>query len=81
MLATHYAWSNGGKTLTLTIRQGVKWNDGKPMSASDVAFTFNLLTAEPDAGHGRDPAAGQRHLVRQHRHTHVQLSRSTPTCS
>ena len=43
VLATGYSWSNGGKTLTLTIRSGVKWNDGKPFSASDVAFTFNMI--------------------------------------
>jgi peptide/nickel transport system substrate-binding protein len=42
-LATNYAWSNGGKTLTFTIRPGVKFSDGTPMTASDVAFTFNLL--------------------------------------
>ena len=42
-LATHYAWSNDGKTVTFTIRQGVKFSDGTPMTASDVAFTFNLL--------------------------------------
>jgi peptide/nickel transport system substrate-binding protein len=42
-LATAYAWSNGGKTLTFTIRQGVKFSDGTPMTAADVAFTFNLL--------------------------------------
>jgi peptide/nickel transport system substrate-binding protein len=42
-LATGYAWSNGGKTLTFTIRPGVKFSDGTPMTASDVAFTFNLL--------------------------------------
>ena len=42
-LASSYAWSNGNKTLTFTIRDGVKWSDGKPMSAADVAFTFNLL--------------------------------------
>ncbi|MBO0777040.1 MAG: ABC transporter substrate-binding protein, partial [Actinobacteria bacterium] len=47
VLATAYKWSNGGKTLTLTTRQGVKWNDGKPFSASDVAFTFNLLAKNP----------------------------------
>lgn len=42
-LASQYAWSNGGKTLTFTIRPGVKFSDGKPMTAADVAFTFNLL--------------------------------------
>jgi peptide/nickel transport system substrate-binding protein len=42
-LATSYAWSNGGKTITFTIRQGVKWNDGTPMTPADVAYTFNLM--------------------------------------
>src|SRR6266700_2869275 len=40
-------WSNSGKTLTIPIRSGVKWNDGKPFTASDVAFTFNLLQKNP----------------------------------
>jgi peptide/nickel transport system substrate-binding protein len=47
MLATAYTWSDGGKTLTLTTRTGVKWSDGKPFSAADVAFTFNLLAKTP----------------------------------
>ena len=42
-LATSYAWSNGGKAITFTIRQGVKWNNGTPLTPADVAFTFNLL--------------------------------------
>jgi peptide/nickel transport system substrate-binding protein len=42
-LATAYAWSNGGKTITFTIRQGVKWNNGTPFTPDDVAFTFNLV--------------------------------------
>jgi len=29
-LATAYAWSNNNKTLTFTIRSGVKWTDGTP---------------------------------------------------
>src|SRR6266536_1847672 len=41
------SWSNGGKTLTLPIRSGVKWNDGKAFSASDVAFTFTMLSKNP----------------------------------
>ncbi len=40
-------WSNGGKTVTIPVRAGVKWNDGKPFSASDVAFTFNMIKAHP----------------------------------
>jgi peptide/nickel transport system substrate-binding protein len=42
-LATNYSFSNGGRTLTLTIRSGAKWSDGKAVTASDVAYTFNLL--------------------------------------
>jgi peptide/nickel transport system substrate-binding protein len=46
-LASSYAWSNGNKTLTFTIRPGVKWSDGKPLTAADVLFTFNLIKAHP----------------------------------
>src|SRR5580692_1243343 len=42
-LATAYSWSNGGKSITFTIRQGVKWNDGTAMTPADVAFTYNLV--------------------------------------
>ena len=47
MLASSTAWSNDYKTLTFTIRKGVKWSDGKAFSADDVAFTFNLLKKYP----------------------------------
>jgi peptide/nickel transport system substrate-binding protein len=46
-LATSYAWSNGGKTITFTIRQGVKWNNGTALTPADVAFTFNMLKKYP----------------------------------
>ena len=42
-LASKYAWSNHAKTLTFTIRKGVKWSDGKPLTAADVLFTFQML--------------------------------------
>jgi len=44
-LATAWAWGPDNKTLTFTIRNGVKWTDGTPMTAADVAFTFNLMKA------------------------------------
>jgi peptide/nickel transport system substrate-binding protein len=48
-LATKYAWSNGGKTLTFTIRTGVKWSDGSAFGPADVAATFNLVNSIPAA--------------------------------
>src|ERR1700735_2654480 len=44
-LATSYAWADGGKQITFTIRQGVKWNNGTPLTAADVAYTFDLVKA------------------------------------
>jgi peptide/nickel transport system substrate-binding protein len=43
MLASSYSWSNHYKTLTFTIRKGVKWTDGVPFSAKDVVYTFNAI--------------------------------------
>jgi peptide/nickel transport system substrate-binding protein len=48
-LATAYAWSNGGKTLTFTIRTGVKWSNGSAFGPADVAATFNLVNTNPAA--------------------------------
>lgn len=48
-LATSYAWANGGRTLTFQLRKGVNWSDGKPFTAADVAFTFDLLNRVPAA--------------------------------
>ncbi|HZT93937.1 MAG TPA: ABC transporter substrate-binding protein [Gaiellaceae bacterium] len=42
-LAKSYAWSNHSRTLTFTIRSGVKWTDGTPLTAADVLFTFQLI--------------------------------------
>jgi peptide/nickel transport system substrate-binding protein len=42
-LATSYSWSNGGKSISFVIRQGVKWNNGTPMTPADVVFTYNLV--------------------------------------
>ncbi len=46
-LATSWAWNGSNTMLTFTIRPGVKFNDGTPMSAADVVFTFNLLKKYP----------------------------------
>jgi peptide/nickel transport system substrate-binding protein len=46
-LATSWSWADGGKQLILHTRTGVKWSDGKPFTAADVAFTFNLMKKFP----------------------------------
>lgn len=35
------------KTITYTIRDGVKWSDGQAMTAKDVVYTFNLMKKQP----------------------------------
>jgi peptide/nickel transport system substrate-binding protein len=47
MLATSWRWGAGNRTLTFTIRPGVKWSDGQPLTAADVAYTFNLIKKNP----------------------------------
>ncbi len=49
LLGTKYSWSNQNKTLTVLLRHGVKWSDGKAFTSSDVLFTFNLLKQYPAA--------------------------------
>jgi peptide/nickel transport system substrate-binding protein len=43
MLATSYHWSKDLKTLTFTIRHGVRWSDGVPFTAKDVYFSLWTL--------------------------------------
>jgi peptide/nickel transport system substrate-binding protein len=42
-LATSWTWGSGNKDLTFTIRKGVKFTNGDPLTAADVVYTFNLL--------------------------------------
>src|SRR5215469_15991369 len=42
-LATSWAWGNGDKQLTFTIRNGVKFTNGTPLTAADVVYTFNMM--------------------------------------
>jgi peptide/nickel transport system substrate-binding protein len=40
-LATSWSHSKDGLTWTYHIRHGVRWSDGVPLTAADVAYTFN----------------------------------------
>ena len=43
-LAASWSWNEEGTELTMPLRQGVKWHDGKPFTAKDVVCTWDLLT-------------------------------------
>jgi peptide/nickel transport system substrate-binding protein len=42
-LATSWSLSEDGTELSLPLRRGVKWHDGKPFTAQDVKCTWDLL--------------------------------------
>lgn len=47
-LATAWEIGDGGRTFTFTLREGVKWHDGKPFTAEDVVFTFERSKNPPE---------------------------------
>ncbi|MFD4023988.1 ABC transporter substrate-binding protein [Streptomyces sp. NPDC058576] len=46
-LATEWAWKDNFTEVTFTLDERAKWADGKPLTAADVEFTFNLLKKHP----------------------------------
>lgn len=46
-LATSWRWGQANRSLTFTIRKGVTFTDGTPMTPADVVFSFNLIKTHP----------------------------------
>ena len=46
-LGISYKWEEKNKILVIETRKNVSWSDGKPFSAYDVEFTFNLKKDYP----------------------------------
>lgn len=49
-------YSEDMKTMTITIRDGVMWSDGKPLTAEDLAFTVEFIKATPAASYNASVA-------------------------
>ncbi len=47
LLGTSYKWEDNNLKLVITTRSDVKWSDGIPFTAKDVAFTFNYIKEYP----------------------------------
>jgi peptide/nickel transport system substrate-binding protein len=45
-LAREWEWSDDGRIYTFTLRSGITWSDGQPVTAQDVQFTFAALADE-----------------------------------
>ena len=58
-LASSWKFSPDNKQLTFTLQNNVKWNDGQPFTADDVAFTLNLMKQYP----GMDVSAIWQYLT------------------
>ncbi len=47
--------SADGKTITLNLREDVKWSDGEKLTADDYVFTFDMIMSEKNTPLGRYP--------------------------
>jgi len=47
--------SADGKTITLKLRDDVKWSDGEPLTADDYVFTFDMIMSDKNTPLGRYP--------------------------
>ena len=47
-LAAKYAFSEGYRVLTLTLRRGLKWSDGHPFTTDDVLFWWQRIANDPN---------------------------------
>jgi peptide/nickel transport system substrate-binding protein len=57
-LAESWSWDDSKTRLTVKLRQGVKWHDGKPFTAKDVQCTWNKIQGkDPDTFRNSPPRA------------------------
>ncbi len=42
-MAESFQISDGGKTITVKLKEGLVWSDGQPITAEDVEYTWNTL--------------------------------------
>lgn len=46
-LAAKYTYSDGNRVITMQLRKGVRWSDGRPFTSADVVFTYRAILAHP----------------------------------
>ncbi|HWS50461.1 MAG TPA: ABC transporter substrate-binding protein [Microbacterium sp.] len=48
MIGDSYEYNEDGTVITVKIKEGLKWSDGEPLTAEDVAFTYNFEGNNPE---------------------------------
>src|SRR5690348_10964527 len=48
-LAERWSWQDGYRNLVFFLRRNVRWHDGRPFTARDVKYTFDIVREAPDA--------------------------------
>jgi len=61
-LATDWTQRNGGKTWTFTLRKNAKFQDGQPVTARDVAWTYNFII-DNDIGNFTSYTTNVKHVT------------------
>lgn len=46
-LATGFKYSDDLKSITYTLRDGVKWSDGQPLTSADMKYTLEMMLKNP----------------------------------
>ncbi len=48
VLGTSFRWNHQNTVLTVHLRHGVRWSNGRPFTAADVVFSFNYRKQYPE---------------------------------
>ena len=56
--AAKFKLDNKAKTITFTLKKGVKWSDGKPVTAKDMEYPYEII-ANPKSGSQRYSKIGR----------------------
>lgn len=63
-LATAWAWNADRTALSFTLREGVRWHDGKPFTSADVKCTWDYLLGRAAAPLRNNPRNGWYHNLK-----------------
>jgi len=80
-LATKWDISDDGKTWTFDIRSGVTWSDGQPLTAADIAYTYNRVLTERVAGNNWSSYLRNVDTVTAPDDTHLVLQLAKPNAT